>query len=469
VHEEIGHGHHDRRKFQQDEEKLVDKLKHEVDVAREEMNHRHHDHPGFQTLLRDEELAVERTNDAHIHPEFQADTTPMNSKNVGASHEVRPGFQTLLKDEEQWVKDRAGQLGRSEFLRHRSQKVANARYRPIDDMPHTGIGWRSVPEFHFGGKGSFWHSMGKRNKEDLAVEDEDAQRTTRANGMEQAAEHQTKVQNPEDLHDASRSFGAHLVREVGSMSGWGRVQDDPDDDKPMMDMIEQMRAEYCSKRDGGPMNHKQCSKWMFDACKDETSGAGWCDKFKRDLTKYCAKHPDHKYCEGVKDTDGDGILDDIDVFPTNGEEWEDTDGDGIGNNADAFDDDPRKYLPEGPPAPGPPAAAPAPVPALQGPAAPPASAAPGAWPGSSNQKHEGIPYPEQGYNEYHRGQLAAHNDKQTWVGDWGGEWPWLDETHQESIAKACADEPNNDWCIRKARIEAQKYPEPKGILERLFR
>ena len=38
------------------------------------------------------------------------------------------------------------------------------------------------------------------------------------------------------------------------------------------------------------------------------------------------------------DTDGDGYLDGLDVFPLDGSEWLDTDGDGIGNNADTDDD-----------------------------------------------------------------------------------------------------------------------------------
>jgi len=39
------------------------------------------------------------------------------------------------------------------------------------------------------------------------------------------------------------------------------------------------------------------------------------------------------------DSDGDGVYDDLDVFPANANEWLDTDGDGIGNNADPDDDD----------------------------------------------------------------------------------------------------------------------------------
>jgi hypothetical protein len=38
------------------------------------------------------------------------------------------------------------------------------------------------------------------------------------------------------------------------------------------------------------------------------------------------------------DTDGDGVINILDAFPTDPAEWEDTDGDGIGNNADPDDD-----------------------------------------------------------------------------------------------------------------------------------
>ena len=41
---------------------------------------------------------------------------------------------------------------------------------------------------------------------------------------------------------------------------------------------------------------------------------------------------------GKNDTDGDGIIDGYDAFPTNAFEWFDTDGDGIGNNEDSNDD-----------------------------------------------------------------------------------------------------------------------------------
>jgi hypothetical protein len=42
------------------------------------------------------------------------------------------------------------------------------------------------------------------------------------------------------------------------------------------------------------------------------------------------------------DTDGDGVPDDDDAFPTDPAEWQDSDGDGVGDNRDAFPNDPTE-------------------------------------------------------------------------------------------------------------------------------
>ena len=39
------------------------------------------------------------------------------------------------------------------------------------------------------------------------------------------------------------------------------------------------------------------------------------------------------------DSDGDGVIDDLDAFPDQSSEWLDTDGDGVGNNTDLDDDE----------------------------------------------------------------------------------------------------------------------------------
>ena len=45
----------------------------------------------------------------------------------------------------------------------------------------------------------------------------------------------------------------------------------------------------------------------------------------------------------VRDSDGDGVRDDLDQFMYNPNEWNDTDGDGVGDNSDAFPTDPSEW------------------------------------------------------------------------------------------------------------------------------
>jgi hypothetical protein len=47
--------------------------------------------------------------------------------------------------------------------------------------------------------------------------------------------------------------------------------------------------------------------------------------------------------EKMKDSDGDEIPDDLDMFPDDPNEWSDMDGDGIGDNSDAFLLDPNEW------------------------------------------------------------------------------------------------------------------------------
>jgi hypothetical protein len=44
----------------------------------------------------------------------------------------------------------------------------------------------------------------------------------------------------------------------------------------------------------------------------------------------------------IVDSDGDGVPDDEDAFPSDPTEWDDTDGDGVGDNSDAFPNDPTE-------------------------------------------------------------------------------------------------------------------------------
>ncbi|MFP6818463.1 hypothetical protein, partial [Acinetobacter sp.] len=43
---------------------------------------------------------------------------------------------------------------------------------------------------------------------------------------------------------------------------------------------------------------------------------------------------EEEYPRDYFDSDGDGVIDECDVFPTDPNEWSDSDGDGIGDNSD---------------------------------------------------------------------------------------------------------------------------------------
>lgn len=262
---------------------------------------------------------------------------------------------------------------------------------------------------------------------------------------------------------------------------------------------------------------------MLKQCLTETSGKGYCREYYQLLTDACARAKKagkekeaEEYCSQARqldhhappDTDFDGVADDKDAFPQDALETKDTDKDGIGDNSDDdIDGDgtpnsedktatgaPTTEAPQVPE----PAPAPAPAPATEPPttlpptttqpptteapateppttaapvteppaqeAAAPASApagAPGVWPTTKHDR----PLPEQGYNEYFRGKHAQYKQYEHYVGDWGDEWPEVDEGWQESIEKHCAKYKHHprpqwpDWCQRFA-VRASK----KGVV-----
>jgi hypothetical protein len=55
-------------------------------------------------------------------------------------------------------------------------------------------------------------------------------------------------------------------------------------------------------------------------------------------TSYWILSPSTSPLEGIKDSDGDGFEDSVDLFPESPVEWYDSDGDGVGDNADLDDD-----------------------------------------------------------------------------------------------------------------------------------
>jgi hypothetical protein len=220
--------------------------------------------------------------------------------------------------------------------------------------------------------------------------------------------------------------------------------------KPFMDSIEVMRAMMCWGRDN-LLEHDKCMEWMVDACKEETTGQGYCTKFRRYLAAECraGKQEACNYAAEMGmsmdkeaatltagDEDGDGIPDAQDAFPNNPFEWKDSDGDGVGDNSDLYPHDPTRTGGE----PGAPGAAPSPgLPSgLGAPAPAPANL-----------------LPSQGYNEHSR-KMVAHEDEVTMTRDWRGEWPRMDTSEDGAIIKICEKKPDNAWCKLKLSKKARE-------------
>jgi len=271
--------------------------------------------------------------------------------------------------------------------------------------------------------------------------------------------------------------------------------------KPIMGPINTMRAELCIRRKP-LLGHKPCMKFMTKQCRKESSGKGYCKKFFHMVLDACFRAQEQGsdpegYCElseslgSKRDVDEDGVPDITDRFPADRTEWSDMDNDGIGDNvdpdrdgdgllnendefpddpdrppiekgdmdgdgipddedpdidgdghdneADAYPKDPTRWLADSP-GPGP-----APAPAAE-PAEPPAGPAPAAA-GPAMTKTI-VDLPEQGYGEYYRGKLVKYSDGDDFSADWRSEWPLMDETHTESVVKACENHPKSSWCMR---------------------
>lgn len=289
--------------------------------------------------------------------------------------------------------------------------------------------------------------------------------------------------------------------------------------KPLMGPINTMRAELCIRRKP-LLTHKPCMKFMTKQCRKESTGKGYCKKFFHMVLDACFRAQEqgedpNGYCQlseelgSKQDSDEDGVPDITDRFPMDRTEWSDMDNDGIGDNedpdrdgdgllnendefpddpdrppikkgdmdgdgipddedpdmdgdghdnvADAYPEDPTRWLADGP-GPGP---APAPV-AEAPPPAPPAAAPPAAAPGMSKTI---VDLPEQGYGEYFRGNLVRYADGDDFTSDFGHEWPLKDETHDESVVKACADHPKSGWCIRYMKQRGLEFKTIGGSFE----
>lgn len=210
--------------------------------------------------------------------------------------------------------------------------------------------------------------------------------------------------------------------------------------------------------------------------------------------------------DGVEDTkdpdiDGDGFDNEKDAMPGNPNEWQDSDADGKGDNKDAFPNDPECHSssqpcppglasaglapgeatesekemdsefgetgkdggkdevepePEAYPEDAPP---PEPVPASEV----PATEGAGEWEETKtsigNMPNKEIrQLPNQGYNEYARGPPVLHSNL-TYVGDFGSEWPQVNEGRSESYEKWCRTKQwrDSDWCIRYMKEDPRSW------------
>jgi len=134
------------------------------------------------------------------------------------------------------------------------------------------------------------------------------------------------------------------------------------------------------------------------------------------------------------DRDGDGVIDEKDVFPDDPKEWKDSDGDGIGDNLDAYPLNPNchsKTLPCG--------------------KAPPKKLTPAVPQDPADlNKDPSSGLPVQGYDEFYPGQHGVHDDT-TMTKDWMRERP--KKGSGAAIRSICRRHPDNEWCKKVKRSQ----------------
>jgi len=131
--------------------------------------------------------------------------------------------------------------------------------------------------------------------------------------------------------------------------------------RPLMSAINAMRAELCWQRPE-LWTHEKCLQFLGLMCATSSTGVGTCRSFRESAEEHCREvegEAEAKICDMLKqlrvvgseheeeeadgedqdakdkaDLDGDGILNDEDLFPHDAKEWGDLDKDGIGDNTD---------------------------------------------------------------------------------------------------------------------------------------
>jgi len=216
--------------------------------------------------------------------------------------------------------------------------------------------------------------------------------------------------------------------------------------KPMMDPIETMRAMMCWNRNR-LIEHDDCMEWMVEACERETSGEGWCRKF-RDYLKDKCRQGQRQACK---------YAEDMGMLPKYTDEHEDH-GEIIVDKRRAndpvveefeFEDVvvpekqqvPAGISPVGKQTSGGDSLSPA-----------PSSAAAPMSTGLSMDENRGLP--DQGYDEHSAGYVA-HDNSITMTRDWHNEWPEAGE-EDSSAEDICAEHPEHAWCKLQQSAEARR-------------
>eukprot|EP00746_Dinoflagellata_sp_MGD_P160924 gnl/MRDRNA2_/MRDRNA2_87882_c0_seq1.p1 gnl/MRDRNA2_/MRDRNA2_87882_c0~~gnl/MRDRNA2_/MRDRNA2_87882_c0_seq1.p1 ORF type:complete len:584 (+),score=168.77 gnl/MRDRNA2_/MRDRNA2_87882_c0_seq1:155-1906(+) len=459
---------------------------------------------GFQRALENAERKVLEGEEKALASEHHKKSQHGSSKHgthadKKTSHALRhhKGFQRALENVEKHVLERE--------KRHEARKAREAETEKAVDDEAITIRTKEAEEEANAAERLREEEKARKEEEirqkELAEADAEGERLELQNARRLISKRENKRGGPFDAFKKGFEDATKNVKK--GMENLKKTMKDAYDatGKPLMNPINTMRAELCIRRKP-LLTHKPCMKFMVKECTERSSGKGYCKKFFHMVLDACYRAQEQGedpegFCElsekmgSKRDVDEDGVPDITDRFPADRTEWSDMDNDGIGDNTDpdrdgdgflnendpfpddaerppsekgdmdgdgipddedpdkdgdgydnetdAYPEDPTRWLADSPY----PSPAPAPAAEIVEPAMAPA--APAAAPGMTK---EIVGLPEQGYGEYYRGNLVKYADGENYGDDWRSEWPLMDETHEESVLKACENHPKSGWCMR---------------------
>lgn len=207
---------------------------------------------------------------------------------------------------------------------------------------------------------------------------------------------------------------------------------------PLMQTVEVLRVVHCWARPQ-LIAHVECMEFMIKHCSSESTGQGYCKKFRQYLRRHC-KQGSEKACDGAKEM-GEDVNDWRRRWAKDRTLGEDIPESGLDANQPSLE---GAF----------PAPAPAPAVAPWSASSPIVSSAPASAPAPAiASDHAPLPFdkkiknlPLQGYNEQSNDEWGKHADGLTYPSDWRKEWPRTKETPHESYARICKDNPKNAWC-----------------------